>query len=227
MLLSLPSFEVPPYRLSGVVYSALLNDPQQVLALGEAVTQAPYKSAPQHPVLALRPRNTLAGTGQPIAVPAEGVRTGASVGVVLGRTACHVTPAQALDHIAGYLLANDLMLPLAGSSAHYRPAVRQMARDGFCALGAVLPAAAVPDPDALAITLAIDGQTVWQGHSGGRFRNVARLLSEVSDFMTLQPGDVLLLGISADAPLALPGQTLTVSADGLGSLSNVLVAEAA
>lgn len=219
-----PSFDVPPYRLSGVVYSALLNDPQQLLQLGDAANQPPYKAAPVHPVLALRPRNTLSVAGQAIAVPAGGVRTGASLGLVIGSTACRVPQAMAAACIAGYLIANDLSLP---TSSHYRPAVRQMARDGFCALGAVVPASAVPDADKLAITLLLDGQPVWHGHSGGRVRSAARLIAEVSDFMTLQPGDVLLLGISADAPLAQAGQTMTVAIDGLGSLSNPLLAEAA
>lgn len=214
-------------RLSGVVYSALLNDPRQLEQLGEAVHQVPYKAPPQHPVLAVRPRNTLSTDGQAIAVPPCGVRTGAGLGLVVGRTACRVSVQQAPGHIAGYLVANDLCLPLTGGSAHYRPAVRQMARDGFCALGTPVPAAAVAHPEALAITLAVDGRPVWQGSTAGRVRGVAQLLSEVSDFMTLQPGDVLLLGISADAPLAQAGQTLAVSIEGLGSLSNPLVAEAA
>lgn len=223
----LPSSALPLPRLSGVVYSALLNDPRQCLALGDALHQPPYKAPPQFPVLAVRPRNTLALDGQAIAVPPEGVRTGASLGVVLGRTACRVALADAAAHIAGYLVANDLCLPMDGPSRHYRPAVRQMARDGFCPLGTAVPASAVAKPDDLPLTLWLDGQAVWQGRTAGRVRQVAQLLSEVSEFMTLQPGDVLLLGISADAPLARAGQTMTVAIPGLPSLSNPLIAEAA
>jgi 5-oxopent-3-ene-1,2,5-tricarboxylate decarboxylase/2-hydroxyhepta-2,4-diene-1,7-dioate isomerase len=132
-----------------------------------------------------------------------------------------------LAHVAGYLVANDLCLPMDAPNRHYRPAVRQMARDGFCPLGPVVPVAAVADPDTLAVTLHVDGRLAWQGHTGGRVRGVAQLLADVSDFMTLQPGDVLLLGISADAPVALPGQALAVHIAGVGSLHNNLVAEAA
>lgn len=226
MPLTIPCFDAPPHRLSGVVYSALLNDPQQVLLLGDAVHQPPYKAPPVHPVMAVRPRNALAGDGQAIAVPPGGVRTGPGLGIVIGRTTCNVAEADALAHIAGYLVANDLCLPMPGITSHYRPAVRQMARDGFCPLGPlVTPAAAVPHPDDLAITLRVNGLPAWQGRTGGRVRGVARLLSDVSAFMTLQPGDVLLLGITADAPLALPGQALAVAIDGLGTLHNTLVAE--
>jgi len=218
--------DVTPYRLSGVVYSALLNDPRQLQALGEAVQQPPYKAPPRAPVLAVRPRNTLAGDGDTIAVPAGhgALRTGAGLGIVIGRGACRVAEADALSVVAGYLVSNDLSLPLA---SHYRPAVRQMARDGFCPLGAAVPAAQVADPDALAIELALDGRPVWQAHTGGRVRGVAALLSAVSGFMTLQPGDVLLLGISADAPLARAGQAMAVTIAGVGTLHNTLVAEAA
>ena len=228
MPLSIPCFNVPPFRLSGVVYSALLNDPLQVQQLGDAVHQPPYKAPPQHPVLAVRPRNTLAADGQAIAVPPAGVRTGPGLGLVIGRTCCNLDEADALAHIAGYLVANDLCLPMPGITSHYRPAVRQMARDGFCPLGpAVTPAAAVPQPDDLAITLLLDQQPVWRGSTAGRVRGVAALLSAVSRFMTLQPGDVLLLGIAANTPVAQAGQAMAVTIAGLGTLHNTLVAEAA
>lgn len=224
---SLPRIGVAPWRLSGVVCAALLNDPRQIAALGDAVHQAPHKAPPAHPVLAMRPRNTWAADGDAIAVPADPglVRTGAGLGIVIG-TACSAVPvAQALDHVAGYLVANDLSLPIA---SHYRPNARLMARDGFCPLGAnVVPATDVADPDALAVRLLIDGRPAWQGSTGGRTRGVARLVSDVSGFMTLQPGDVLLLGIDADAPTARIGQTMTVEIDGIGRLHNTLVAEAA
>lgn len=222
-----PRIDVAPWRLSGVVCSALLNDPRQLAALGDAVHQPPHKAPPQHPVLAMRPRNTLAGEGDAIAVPVDPglVRTGACLGVVIGAACSRVPVARALDHVAGYLVANDLSLPI---SSHYRPNARLMARDGFCPLGAaVAPAAAIADPDALAVRLLIDGRTAWQGSTAGRTRGVARLVSDVSDFMTLQPGDVLLLGIDADAPTARIGQAMTVEIDGIGRLHNTLVAEAA
>lgn len=227
---NLPHIGVAPWRLSGVVYSALLNDPQQISALGDAVHQPPYKAPPQHPVLAVRPRNALAGEGDAIAVPASAgaVRTGVSLGLVIGRTCCRVPADQALGMVAGYLVANDLSLPMTGGGIHYRPAARQMARDGFCPLGdSVVAAADVPDPDALTLRLLLDGQPAWQGSTAGRVRSVAQLLSDVSEFMTLQPGDVLLLGISADAPLARTGQTMTAVIDGIGQLHNSLVAEVA
>ncbi len=241
-----PLMPISPWRLSGVVYGALLNHAPELAALGRAAHAAPYKAPPQAPVLQLRPGNSLAGDGARVAVPAGGVRVGANLGLVIGRCACRVAVADALAHIAGYLVVADLVVadlvvadlvadPVVAASVaepgaaaqHYRPGVRQRARDGFCVLGPeVLPSAAVAQPDALAVALQIDGQTVQRSDTGQRLRGVAQLLSDVSEFMSLQPGDVLLLGASAGAPLAVAGQALRVSIAGLVGLGFELVAEA-
>lgn len=219
---------VPPYRLSGTVLVALLNHPGQVQALGEAVQAAPYKAPPQAPVLGVKPRNTWAGDGAAVAVPAEGVVLGASLGIVIGRTASAVAESDALAHVAGYLVAVDLQLPVPGTARHYRPAVRQRARDGFCPLGpAVVPAAQVADPDALAVQILVDGQPVMAGSTAGRTRGVARLVADVSGFMTLQPGDVLMLGSGPELPVAHAGQQVVVAIASVGRLGFSLVAEPA
>jgi 5-oxopent-3-ene-1,2,5-tricarboxylate decarboxylase / 2-hydroxyhepta-2,4-diene-1,7-dioate isomerase len=214
---------VPPYRLSGTVVVALLNHPGQIQALGEAVHAAPYKAPPQAPVLGVKPRNTWVGDGAAIAVPAEGVVLAASLGVVIGRTAFAVAEGQAMAHVAGYLVGVDLHLPLA---SHYRPAIRQRARDGFCPLGpAVVPAADVADPDALAVRVWMDGALAHEGSTAGRTRGVARLVADVSAFMTLQPGDVLLLGAAPSMPVAHAGQQVVVDIASVGRLGFGLVPE--
>ena len=97
--------DVVPHRLSGTVVGALLNDPAELAALGDAVNQPPYKAPPKAPVLAVRPRNTWAAPGAAVAVPASGVTVGVTLGIVIGRTACRVDAARALDHVSAYLVA--------------------------------------------------------------------------------------------------------------------------
>jgi len=219
----LPDFDVAPYRLSGVVVAALLNHRPQWTALGDAVHLPPYKAPARAPVLAVRPRNTLAGQGARIEAGTEGLTVGASLAVVIGRTACHVDAAEALSFVAGYTVAVDLAVPHA---SHYRPAVRSRARDGSCAIGpVVVPAALVATPDALAVTVAINGITASATDTADRVRGVAQLLADVTAFMTLQPGDLLLLGESHAAPLARAGDAVTVAVEGLGALSFALVDE--
>lgn len=220
------TFDFAPWRLSGQVVGVLLNHRPALAALGEAVHAAPYKAPPQAPVLYLKPRNTQVGDGAVVAVPAgvPALEVGAALGLVIGRTACRVSEDQAPDHVAGLVIVADLSVP---HDSFYRPAVRLKARDGFCPMGPrVWPLAAVPSPDALTVTVAIDGQVVHQTTTGDRIRGAARLLADVSDFMTLSAGDVLMLGVSAGAPKVAAGHAVTVGIEGLGSLHVRLVGEA-
>src|SRR5215472_8676925 len=100
------TMDVLPYRLSGTVYGALLNHRTALQALGDAMNRPPYNGPPQAPVLYLKPRNTLAADGAPVAVPqsvAE-LEIGASLGVVIGRPACRLSADRALESVAGYLI---------------------------------------------------------------------------------------------------------------------------
>lgn len=223
----IPTFDFAPYRCTGVVYGTLLNDPRSLLALGEAIQQAPYKAAPKAPILYMKPRNTLAVSGSSLLCPADStaLKIGANIGIVIGRTACRVSQAEAHNYIAGYTIVNDVSLPM---ESYYRPSIRFIARDGFCPIGpVVVPASAIADPDALAVKVFLDGKLEQLSSTSGRQRNIASLLSSVTDFMTLQPGDILMLGEATNAPLARPGQDVTIDIEGLGRLENRVVAEEA
>lgn len=221
----LPAFDFAPYRLSGAVYAALLNDPLDLAVLGEAAYQPPYKAPPKAPVLCVKPRNTLAGNGDALRIPAdqETLAIGAALGIVIGRAACRVPAALARDHIAGYTIVNEVSVP---HDSRYRPAIRFMARDGSCPIGPrVVPAAAIDDPNALAVRVHLDGVVVQTATTAGRVRPMAELLAAVTDFMTLQPGDILTLGASHGAPLARAGQRVAIEIEGIGRLENHVVAE--
>lgn len=217
-----PAF-LPPTR--GTVYGTLLNHHDALAALGEQVNAAPYKAPPKAPILYIKPRNTVVGHRVPVVVPADAteLEMGATLGVVIGRTASHVPEAQALQVVAGYTIVNDISVPHASV---YRPSMRFKCHDGFCPMGpAVVARALMPDPDALDISVAIDGQTVQRSSTAGLIRPLARLIADVTEFMTLYPGDVLTVGVAAGAPRARVGQTVTIGIDGLGRLENTLVAE--
>lgn len=225
-MMNSPSIQVdiPPFRLSGTVVGTLHNDPQTLAALGEQVHQAPYKAAPKAPVLYVKPRNTLAGHGETVRLPARTeVEVGAALGIVVGRTACRVDAAQALAHVAGYTIVNDVSIPHA---SFYRPALQQKVRDGFCPIGPrVARPSEVGNPDHLSIQVFVDGEPLHRAGTAGMTRGVARLLAEVSDFMTLMPGDVLMLGVAAGAPRVRAGQHVAIEIDGIGRLENTFVEE--
>ncbi|HET9330139.1 MAG TPA: fumarylacetoacetate hydrolase family protein, partial [Steroidobacteraceae bacterium] len=105
--------DVAPWRLSGVVYGTLLNHKSALAALGAAVHAPPYQAPPRAPVLYVKPRNTLTPTGASVVIPAgvTEVEVGACLGLVIGRSACRVSEAQALECLAGYLIVNDVSVP--------------------------------------------------------------------------------------------------------------------
>jgi 5-oxopent-3-ene-1,2,5-tricarboxylate decarboxylase/2-hydroxyhepta-2,4-diene-1,7-dioate isomerase len=208
----------------GTVYGTLLNHRESLSVLGDQVNVAPYKAPPKAPILYIKPRNTWATSGDAVHVPSDthALQMGATLGLVIGRTACRVSVANALDYVAGYVVVNDISVP---HESFYRPSMRFKCRDGFCPMGSYVPRDAVANPDALAVTVAIDGVVVQHTDTGDRVRSVAQLLADVTEFMTLNPGDVLSIGVSAHAPLAHAGQGVTITIAGVGQLHNVLVAE--
>jgi 5-oxopent-3-ene-1,2,5-tricarboxylate decarboxylase / 2-hydroxyhepta-2,4-diene-1,7-dioate isomerase len=217
---------LPPFLspTRGTVYGTLLNHRDALAALGDQVHAAPYKAPPRAPILHIKPRNTVVGHRVPVVVPGDAseLEIGATLGIVIGRTACRVAEAQALDFVVGYTVVNDISVPHASL---YRPSLRFKCRDGFCPMGpAIVARDLVPDPDALGIDVAIDGETVQRSSTAGLVRPVARLIADVTDFMTLVPGDVLTVGVAAGAPRARAGQTVTITIDGVGQLENTLIA---
>jgi 5-oxopent-3-ene-1,2,5-tricarboxylate decarboxylase/2-hydroxyhepta-2,4-diene-1,7-dioate isomerase len=212
-------FDVPPYRLSGAVYGTLLNHRSALAALGDAASRPPYDAPPVAPVLYIKPRNTLGLSGSVVSIPAgtPELEVGACLGLVIGRTACKVAESRALDYVAGYLIVADVSIP---HGSYHRPSIRFKARDGFCQLGpAVTARAAVANPDALTIRTHLDGALVQTASTAELIRPAARLLTDVTEFMTLAPGDVLALGAAWPAPRVRSGQTATIEIDGLSGLT--------
>ncbi len=149
-------------------------------------------------------------------------KIGACGDCVLGRTATRVSETNALDYIAGFIVVNDVSVP---HPNYYRPSIRYKARDGFCPLGPmVTPRSKSGDPRSLGIRTYVDGLLIQAVNTADLIRSAARLLADVSAFMTLAPGDVLAAGAAAPAPRVCSGQTVTIEIDGLGRLTNHFVA---
>ena len=217
------NFFQPP--LGASVYGTLLNHREALAALGDDVHVAPYKAPPKAPILYIKPRNTWAKSGDRVVVPSDvpALQMGATLGMVMGQAASKLSLAEAMRYVAGFVVMNDISVPHA---SFYRPSIRFKCRDGFCPLGAFVPREAVANPDALAVTVAVDGVVVQQTDTGGRVRSTAQLLVDVTEFMTLHPGDILSVGVSAHAPLAQAGQRVTITIAGVGELENTLMSEA-
>lgn len=213
---------------TGTVYGTLLNFRAEVAALEAQMTQPPYKAPPQAPVLYVKPANTWSPSGTAIPVPARvpEVEIGASIALVMGRDLrAGASAAEALGAVAGYVLVNDLSIPHA---SFFRPPVKFKCLDGFLGLGAALRAAGADvDPAGFTLEVRINGEVAQRVAFSGLVRPAAQLLADVTEFMTLRAGDLLLLGCDAHRPRARAGDRIEIHAPGFAPLTNTLVAEAA
>ena len=200
--------------MSGTVYGVILNDICTVQRMGQSLDDAPYKGAPKAPVLYIKPAGTRVPGGSMVSLPsgATAVEVGATVGLVMGQAAARLSVETALEAVAGVVLAADLSLPHA---SYYRPAVREKCFDGALPLGPVQP---LSDLASLSLTTRIDGVVVEEHSLADLLRDPARLLADVTGFMTLAEGDVLLVGVSYMAPQAVAGSRVSIDAGALGTL---------
>jgi 5-oxopent-3-ene-1,2,5-tricarboxylate decarboxylase/2-hydroxyhepta-2,4-diene-1,7-dioate isomerase len=208
----------------GTAYGVILNVRRQLESLGEALSQPPYRAPPRAPVLYIKPPNTYAPGGGAVPVPSgvDALEMGASLALVIGRTAARVPEAEAMQHVAGYAAVIDVCVPHA--SLH-RPAVRQRCRDRFLPIGPMAPRGAVAAPDALAVRVRVDGQDRGGFSLAELVRPVPRLIADVTAFMTLFAGDLLLVGLPPEGPLARIGQEVVAEVSGVGTVSCRPVAE--
>ena len=199
-------------------YQGLLN---QRLAEFE---QPPYQKPPVKPVLFIKTPNTRNGHDGVVLHPAgQRLQPGPALGVVIGKNASRVSVENALDYVAGYTIVNGFSLP---EDCYYRPAVKAKCRDGFCALGPELVAREqIANPHQLSLKLFVNGELRQQNTTANFVRDIPRLIAEISEFMTLHAGDVLITGTPEGRVDVQPGDTVEVEISGLGRLVNHIQAE--
>ena len=195
----------------GTVYGTLLNFRREWDLWSARMTQDPHKAAPKAPVLYVKTANTFGPAGQDLLLQdgVSEVDIGATLGLVIG------TQAQ----VVGAVLVNDWCVP---HTSYYRPPVKFRNRDGFLALPAQVTAGRVQDWAALPIEVRRNGEVVQAVDLRELMRNLPTLLADVGEFMTLQPGDVLMVGTDCLAdgtrPRAKAGDKVEISAPGFASV---------
>ena len=190
---------------------------------------------PAEPMIFMKATSALAGPTDTIVIPKGSRSTDWEIelAIVIGRTARHVPEARALDHVAGYTIMNDLSERdwQWHRSGQY---TKGKSCDGFAPLG---PWLVTPDevgePQDLRLRLAVNGETRQDGTTRDMIFGVRMLISYLSGFFTLHPGDVIATGTPAgvgagmDPPQFLaPGDRLTLEIDRLGQQQMTVVAEA-
>jgi 2,4-didehydro-3-deoxy-L-rhamnonate hydrolase len=182
---------------------------------------------PDHPILFAKWPTALIGPGEPIVLPpiSASIDYEAELGVVIGSRAKAVPADEALGVVRGYLCANDV------SARDLQAADRQFTRakslDTFCPVGELVPASAVPDPQALRIRCLVNGEVRQDSTTADMIFSVVEVIAFVSEAITLQPGDLLLtgtpegVGLYRDPPRFLAdGDEVVVEIDGIGRLEN-------
>jgi len=145
--------------------------------------------------------------------------------VVIGRTARNVNRAQALQHVAGFCIANDYAVRDYLEN-WYRPNLRVKNRDGGTVLGPwFVDAADVPDPGNLGLRTHVNGVLTQSGSTRDLIFDIPYLIAYLSSFMTLSSGDVILTGTPEGVVNVAEGDEVVCEIDGLGRLVNTIVAD--
>lgn len=210
---------------SGTLFGVALNYQGLLDQHLAAFEQAPYQKPPTKPVLFIKTPNTRNAHGGVVLQPAgERLQPGPALGVVIGQRASRVSLDNAMAHVAGYVVVNEFSLP---EDSYYRPAVKAKCRDGFCALGPqVIARDQVANPNELALKLFVNGELRQENSTARWVRDIPQLIAEISEFMTLHPGDVLITGTPEGRVDVQPGDRVEVEITGVGRLLNIVQAEA-
>jgi len=210
--------------------------PGKIVAIGlnymDHVREAKMEP-PARPLVFTKFTTSMIGDGDTIEIdPAAVTRRvdwEVELAVVIGRAMRRVAVADALDHVAGYTVANDV----SARDVQFGDGqwVRGKSLDTFCPLGPrVVPASEIPDPQALKLRTRVNGETLQDSTTAEMVFGVAELLSFCSHSFTLEPGDVVLTGTPwgcgefMDPVRSLQhGDLVEVEIDGIGTLRNPVV----
>ncbi len=212
----------------------MISLPQKIVCVGlnyRDHAEEQGVALPERPLLFAKWPNTLIGDGDAIRLPAisKNVDYEAELGVVIGRRASGVDAGDALDFVEGYVVANDV----SGRDLQFSDGqwVRGKSLDTFLPVSDLVPAAEVPDPQALPIRAILNGQVMQDSTTANMVFGVAEVVAFVSQAITLEPGDLIITGTPAgvgafrDPKVWLqPGDEITIEIDGLGRITNPVVA---
>lgn len=215
---------LPPFE-PGTVIALGLNYADHVKELSKELTVTNR----DEPLVFLKGSGTLIGHRAVTRRPSDVsfMHYECELAVVIGRAGRRIPVARAIDHVGGYTVCNDYAFRDYLEN-WYRPNLRVKNRDGATVLGPwLVPAASVPDPQALALRTRVNGEVTQQGSTANMIHDVASLVAYLSDFMTLLPGDVILTGTPDGVINVNVGDVVECEIAGLGSLRNTIEGDAA
>lgn len=204
---------LPPVTPGATIFALGLNYADHSRELG-------FKP-PAEPLVFLKGHRTLVGHGGATPRPSDAnqMHPECELVAVIGRPARGVRAADALDHVAGYTVANDFAVREYLEN-FYRPNLRVKNRDATTPLGPwIVDAEAVGDPQALSLATSINGEMVQSGSTADMVFPVAALIEYLSGFMTLLPGDLILTGTPHGVRFVQPGDEVVCEIERVGRLT--------
>lgn len=191
-------------------------------------------AVPPEPIIFAKYTSAVCGPNDPILIPRGSVKTDWEVelAVVIGKPAKYVTEAEALEHVAGYCVVNDVS-ERSFQTERSGQWSKGKSSDNFGPTGPWLVTPdELPDTDNLAMWLKVNGQMMQQGSTASMVYKVPFLISYLSQFFTLHPGDVISTGTPPGVGMGLkpprylkPGDVVELGIDGLGSQRQICEAD--
>ncbi len=189
---------------------------------------------PPEPVLFMKATSAICGPNDNVIIPRNSTKTDWEVelGVVIGKHALYVSEADAMDHVAGYCVINDVS---ERDFQHEKSGqwVKGKSSDSFGPTGPWLVTKdEIADPQNLKIWLEVDGHRYQDGSTETMVYGVRHLVHYISQFMSLQPGDIIStgtppgvgMGVKPNSVFLKPGQRIDLGIEGLGTQSQITVA---
>ena len=212
-----------------------IERPQKIVCLGLNYRDHAEEQGvdlPEKPLLFAKWPNTLIGSGEAIVIPpaVEKCDYEAELAVVLGARVHRASTENALEAVRGYLCANDVTArDLQFGDGQW---TRGKSVDTFCPVGPrLVPAADVPNPHDLRIRALVNGEVMQDSTTANLVFGVDEIISFASQTATLEPGDLILTGTPAGVGifrkpprLLQPGDEVTIEIEGIGSLTNPVIA---
>lgn len=182
-------------------------------------------ASPEDPALFFKPLTSLTGHLSPVIAPpnVEYMHYEVELAVVMSRHARRVKSSDAMDYVLGYTIANDVTVR---DFVHnfYRPPVKAKGFDTFGPIGPYLVIDEIEDPTNLELRAYVNGELRQTGNTSLLVRDIPALIEYISEFMTLEPNDVILTGTPKGISHVYPGDVMRLEVDGLGALENTVVA---
>lgn len=191
-------------------------------------------AVPPEPVIFMKATSAICGPNDPIIIPRNSVKTDWEVelAVIIGSRAKYVSQADAMQHVAGYAVTNDVS-ERAFQTEHSGQWTKGKSADNFGQLGPWLVTRdEVENPQDLSMWLSVNGKMMQNGSTRTMVYGVAHVVSYLSQFMTLHPGDVISTGTPPGVGLGMkpptylkPGDVVELSIQGLGNQRQDVIAD--